>query len=75
MTSGMRVIFDKKESSAREKVCKKGTKMCPFAPPMVSLKSVPLRLACQMFIVGADFGDMKTGDLKIMREYIKPILR
>jgi hypothetical protein len=40
MTSGMRVIFDKKESSAREKGCKKGTKMCPFAPPMVSLKSV-----------------------------------
>ena len=40
MTSGRRVIFDKKESSAREKGCKKDTKMCPFAAPMISLKSV-----------------------------------
>lgn len=34
-----------------------------------------LRFACQMLIVGADFGDMKTGDLKIIREYMKPIPR
>jgi hypothetical protein len=34
-----------------------------------------LRFACQMFAVGADFGNMKTGDLKIIREYMKPILR
>jgi len=33
------------------------------------------RFACQMFVVGADFGDMKTGYLKIVREYMKPILR
>lgn len=34
-----------------------------------------LRFACEMFIVGADFGDMQTGDLEIVREYMKPILR
>jgi hypothetical protein len=34
-----------------------------------------LRFACEMFIVGADFGDMRTGDLEIVREYMKPILR
>lgn len=34
-----------------------------------------LRFACQVFIVGADFGDIKTGDLKIIREYMKPISR
>jgi hypothetical protein len=34
-----------------------------------------LRFACQMFITGADFGDMRTGDLEIVREYMKPILR
>ena len=34
-----------------------------------------LRFACEMFIVGADFGDMRTGDLEIIREYMKPIRR
>jgi len=34
-----------------------------------------LRFACEMFIVGADFGDLRTGDLEIVREYMKPILR
>jgi len=34
-----------------------------------------LRFACEMFIVGADFGDTRTGDLEIVREYMKPILR
>ena len=34
-----------------------------------------LRFACEMFITGADFGDMRTGDLEIVREYMKPILR
>jgi hypothetical protein len=33
-----------------------------------------LRFACEMFITGADFGDMRTGDLEIVREYMKPIL-
>ena len=33
-----------------------------------------LRFACEMFITGADFGDMRTGDLEIIREYMKPIL-
>jgi hypothetical protein len=33
-----------------------------------------LRFACEMFIVGADFGDTRTGDLEIVREYMKPIL-
>jgi hypothetical protein len=36
--------------------------------------SSSLRFACQMFLVGTDFGDMKTGDLKVIREYMKPIL-
>lgn len=34
-----------------------------------------LRFACQMFIVGADLSDIKTGDLKTIREYMKPIPR
>jgi hypothetical protein len=34
-----------------------------------------LRYACEMFTVGADFGDMRTGDLEIVREYMKPIPR
>ena len=33
-----------------------------------------LRFACEMFIIGADFADMRTGDLEIIREYMKPIL-
>jgi len=31
-----------------------------------------LRFACEMFIVGADFADMRTGDLEMIREYMKP---
>lgn len=34
-----------------------------------------LRFACEMLMTGADFGDMRTGDLEIVREYMKPILR
>jgi hypothetical protein len=34
-----------------------------------------LRFGCAIFIAGADFGDMRTGDLEIVREYVKPILR
>ena len=34
-----------------------------------------LRFACEMFIVGADLTDMQTGDLKMIREYMKPIRR
>ena len=34
-----------------------------------------LRFACEMFIVGADFADTRTGDLEIIREYMKPIPR
>jgi hypothetical protein len=34
-----------------------------------------LRFACDMFITGADFGDTRGGDLEIVREYMKPILR
>ena len=33
-----------------------------------------LRFACEMLIVGADFADMQTGDLEMIREYMKPIL-
>ena len=33
-----------------------------------------LRFTCAMFIVGADFADMRTGDLEMIREYMKPIL-
>lgn len=34
-----------------------------------------LRFACEMHIVGADFMDTRTGDLEVVREYMKPILR
>jgi hypothetical protein len=33
------------------------------------------RFACDIFIVGADLSDWKTGDYKIVREYTKPIPR
>jgi hypothetical protein len=33
------------------------------------------RFACDMFIVGADLSDRKTGDYDIIREYMKPISR
>jgi hypothetical protein len=32
-----------------------------------------LRFACDMFIVGADISDWKTGDYEMIREYMKPI--
>jgi hypothetical protein len=34
-----------------------------------------LRFACEMFIVSADISDWKTGDYKMIREYMKPIPR
>ena len=34
-----------------------------------------LRYACDMFVVGADFCDVKTGDFEIVREYMRPIPR
>jgi hypothetical protein len=34
-----------------------------------------LRYACDMFVVGADFCDFKTGDFEMIHEYIKPIPR
>ncbi len=34
-----------------------------------------LRYACEMFVVGADFCDVKTGDFEMIREYIRPIPR
>jgi hypothetical protein len=34
-----------------------------------------LRYACDMFVVGADISDVKTGDLEMIREYMKPIPR
>jgi hypothetical protein len=33
-----------------------------------------LRYACDMFVVGADFCDIKTGDFEMIREYMKPIV-
>jgi hypothetical protein len=33
-----------------------------------------LRYACEMFLAGADFCDVKTGDFKMIREYMKPIV-
>lgn len=33
-----------------------------------------LRFACEMFIAGADFMDTRSGDLEIIREFMKPIL-
>jgi len=34
-----------------------------------------LRYACDMFVVGADFCDFKTGNFEMIREYMRPILR
>jgi hypothetical protein len=34
-----------------------------------------LRFACDMFIIGADLSDWKTGNYEIIREYMKPIPR
>jgi hypothetical protein len=34
-----------------------------------------LRYACDMFVVGADFCDAKTGDFEMIREYMRPIPR
>jgi hypothetical protein len=34
-----------------------------------------LRYACDMFIVGADHYDRKTGNMDIIRQYMKPIPR
>ena len=34
-----------------------------------------LRFACEMLIVSADISDWKTGDYKMIREYMKPIPR
>ena len=34
-----------------------------------------LRYACDMFIVGADLSDWRSGDSHIIREYMKPIPR
>lgn len=34
-----------------------------------------VRFGCDLFIVGADFSDWKTGDDHIVREYMKPIPR
>jgi hypothetical protein len=33
-----------------------------------------LRYACNLFVVGADFCDFKTGDFEMIREYMRPIL-
>ena len=34
-----------------------------------------LRYGCDMFIVGADFCHVRTGDFEMIREYMRPILR
>ena len=34
-----------------------------------------LRYACDMFAVGADLSDWRSGDFYILREYMKPIPR
>jgi hypothetical protein len=34
-----------------------------------------LRYACDMFVVGADICDVKTGDYEMIREYMRPIPR
>src|SRR3981081_509705 len=34
-----------------------------------------LRYACDMFVVGADFCDFKTGDFEMIHEYMRPIPR
>lgn len=37
--------------------------------------SLSLRFDCQMFIVGADFLDWRSGNGEVIREYMKPIVR
>ena len=36
--------------------------------------NLSLRFACEMFIVGADIMDARSGDLDIVREYMTPVL-
>ncbi len=50
-----------------------GTLFCNVA--FKDKTNLSLRFACQMFIAGADFSDTRSGDLEIIREYMKPILR
>jgi|SRR6266851_1146673 len=34
-----------------------------------------LRFACDLFVVGADFCDFRTGNFEMIREYMRPIPR
>jgi hypothetical protein len=34
-----------------------------------------LRYACEMFVVGADFCDVKTGNFEMIHEYMRPVRR
>lgn len=34
-----------------------------------------IRFGCEIFIAGADFGDTRSGNFEILREYMEPILR
>jgi hypothetical protein len=34
-----------------------------------------VRYSCDMFVIGADIWDVKTGDFEMIREYMRPIPR
>jgi hypothetical protein len=34
-----------------------------------------VRYSCEMFVVGTDLDDVRTGDCELIREYMKPIPR
>jgi hypothetical protein len=42
---------------------------------MISEGRRPPLYACDMFVVGADFWDFRTGAFEMIREYMKPIPR
>jgi len=54
--------------SERLTICRTGLEHGTWVLPKV-------RYACDMFVVGADFCDFKTGDFEMIREYMRPIPR
>jgi hypothetical protein len=49
--------------------------MVHFAIQFTDRTMFSLRYACDMFVVGAELDDVRTGDCEPIREYMKPIPR
>ena len=46
-----------------------------FTVRFTDKRDFSLRYACDVFVVGADFCDFKTGDFEMIREYMRPTPR